>query len=67
MKFSLFILATLTTSVLAAAVPAANPEPMDLEMMKRQSVYGCSNSCVKGKRQCWSCNPGGCSYAYPPC
>ncbi|KAK6530393.1 hypothetical protein TWF694_003748 [Orbilia ellipsospora] len=69
MKFSVVILAVLSTVVMAA--PAASPHPeSDLailqELTKRQT-FGCSSICSGGRVLCWSCTSGGCSYTYQKC
>jgi hypothetical protein len=61
MKLITFVMATL--AAVAYAIP--NPAPaadvgQAAPVEKRQSI-GCGK-CSGGKKQCWSCNPGGCSY-----
>ncbi|KAF3913301.1 hypothetical protein ABW20_dc0101518 [Dactylellina cionopaga] len=69
MKFSLVILAVLSTVAIAA--PTASPHPesdLDIlnDLVKRQT-FGCSIACNSGKKLCWNCNSGGCSYTYVNC
>ena len=59
------VLAILTAlAALAYAAPAADGAVGD-HVEKRQ-VFGCGD-CMGGKKQCWSCTSGGCSYTSVPC
>ena len=66
MKASLFVVTAL--AAVAYAIPAAAPAADAVEQPahdKRQS-YGCG-TCNNGKKRCWSCNSGGCTYTTRKC
>ena len=50
----------------ADAAPAPEAESAIMEHLAKRQSYGCG-TCNKGKKLCWSCNSGGCSYTTVSC
>lgn len=64
MKASLFILTALAAIVSAAPAPAA--DAVEQPNLDKRQTFGCG-ICHDGKANCWSCNPGGCTYNTQKC